>query len=68
MPALKESVDEIASSIDENGICNVSVLVDALKGIGTYGGRQLETDWETPTKRLCDITFRALLILYYSQR
>ncbi len=68
VPALKETVGEIACSIDENGICNIPVLEDALKGIGTYGGQQLETDWRKPKKRLCDITFRALLILFYSQR
>ena len=68
IPALKEVVDEVACSFDEKGVSNIPVLEDTLKGIGTYGGQQLETDWKTPTKRLCDITFRALLILYYSQR
>lgn len=68
VPALKEAVGEIAGSVDEKGVCNIPVLKAALKGIGTYGGQQLETDWKTPIKRLCDITFRALLILYYSQR
>ena len=58
----------IACSIEENGISNIPILEDALKGIGTYGGQQLETDWRKPKKRLCDITFRALLILFYSQR
>ncbi len=68
VPALNEAVNEIAASMDEKGICRIPVLEDALKGIGTYSGQQLETDWKTPTKRLCDITFRALLILYYSQK
>lgn len=67
IPALKEAVNEIAGSIDKSGICSIPVLEGALKGIGTYGGQQLETDWKTPTKKSCDITFRALLILYYSQ-
>lgn len=68
IPVLKEAVEEIASSIDVTGICKTPVLEDVLKGIGVYGGQQLETDWKTPTKRLCDITFRALLILYYYQK
>ncbi len=68
LSVLQEAVDEIACSIDEHGICNIPALEDTLKGIGTYGGQQLETDWKTPIKKLCDITFRALLILYYSQR
>lgn len=45
-----------------------TVLEDALKGFGAYGGQLLEVDWKTPTKKICDITFRALLILYYSQK
>lgn len=68
VPALNEAVHEIAASMDEKGICRIPVLEDTLKGIGTYGGQQLEVDWKTPTKRLCDITFRALLILFYSQK
>lgn len=66
--ALKDAVSEFARSIDENGICNMPVLEDTLKNIGIYGGQQLEVDWRTPTKKLCDITFRTLLILYYSKR
>lgn len=67
VPALEDAVREIARSIDENGICNMPVLEDTLKNIGIYGGQQLEVDWRTPTKKLCDITFRALLILYYAK-
>lgn len=68
IPQLKQAVDEIADSVDENGIFNTPVLEDALKGFGAYGGQQLEVDWKTPTKKICDITFRTLLILYYSQK
>lgn len=68
IPALKAAVNEIADSIDKNGICNIPVLEETLRGIGTYGGQQLETDWKTPAKRLSDITFRTLLILYYSRK
>ena len=32
----------IVGSIEEIGICNIPILEDALKGIGTYGGQQLE--------------------------
>lgn len=68
VPALQDAVDEIANAIDENGICTIAVLEDALKGIGTYGGQQLEVDWKTPVRKLCDITFRALLILHYASK
>lgn len=32
----------IACSIEENGISNIPILEDALKGIVTYGSQQLE--------------------------
>jgi len=66
IPVLQEAVEEISHSIDENGFCNIPVLEDALRGIGTYGGQQLEENWKTHTRKICDITFRALLILYYA--
>lgn len=66
VPVLKSAAEDIRDSFDENGICRIPFLEDTLRGISTYGGQQLETDWKTETKQLCDVTFRALLILYYS--
>ena len=66
IPELQAEVELLKNSIDENGICRATVDENQLKGIGTYSGQQLETDWKTDTRKLCDITFRALLILYYS--
>ncbi len=63
---LQAEIELLQNTIDENGICRANIDENQLKGIGTYGGQQLETDWKTATKRLCDITFRVLLILYYS--
>ena len=68
IPVLKEAVDELANAIDENGICRISVLEEVLKGIGTYGGQQLETDWKSPVRKLCDIGFRVLLILHHAKQ
>ena len=68
IPELQAEVELLKNSIDENGICRASVDENQLKGIGTYSGQQLETDWKTETKKLCDITFRALLILYYADK
>ena len=53
--------------MDENGICRATVDENQLKGISTYGGQQLEVDWKTETRKLCDITFRVLLILHYAK-
>ena len=67
IPALKSAIDEIVSSIDEEGVCSAPVLDDIFKGWGSYAGLQLEVDWKTKTRRRdCDITFGALLILHYA--
>lgn len=66
VPALKKEVDIIYESIDEQGICRASYDEKSLKGMGTYGGGQLEEDWRGRTRKLCDVTYRALLILYHS--
>jgi hypothetical protein len=66
VPALRTAVDEIADSIDEDGVCRIPVSDDIFLGWGPYAGLQLETDWKSKTRRNCDITFRALLIHYYA--
>lgn len=63
---LQDEVELLANAIDENGICRASVDENQLRGISTYGGQQLEVDWKTETKKLCDITFRASLIIHYA--
>lgn len=67
IPELQSEVELLANSIDETGVCRASVDENQLKGISTYGGQQLEVDWKTETKKYCDITFRALLIMHYSE-
>ena len=34
---------------------------------GTYTGLALEKDWKTQGRRICDLSFRSLLILHYSE-
>ena len=65
IPALREAADDIAGSVDDEGICRAPVL--ETKGWGPYCGSMLEVDRKSETRKLCDITFRALLILHYSQ-
>ena len=67
IPELQAEVELLANAIDKNGICRASVDENQLRGISTYGGQQLEVDWKTETKKYCDITFRALLIMHYSE-
>jgi hypothetical protein len=67
VPALQKAVNEIMDYVDDNGICHIPVKYnDLFKGWGPYGGLQLEVDWRSKTRRACDITFRALLILHYA--
>ena len=64
---LQKEIELLLSFVNDEGICMAPIAENQLKGFSTYGGQQLEIDWKTQTRRFCDITFRALLILHYSQ-
>lgn len=66
LPELREEVEFIRQSIDENGVCNAPFYKNEFRGWGPYSGLQLETDWRTAKRRICDVTFRALLVLHYA--
>ena len=67
LAAVRNEVEAIGNSIDEEGICRISADEDVIRGISTYSGLQIEKDWKSEIRKLCDITFRALLILHYSE-
>lgn len=67
IPLLKEEVDFILNNINNDGVCEINVYEDEFKGWGPYAGLRLESDWKSKANRVCDITFRALLILCYSE-
>ena len=67
VPILNKIVNEITESIDGDGVCRLSMVADdVFKNWNKFGGLQLEVDWKSKTRKACDITFRALLILHYS--
>ena len=67
IPAMQKAVDEIINYVDDDGACRLPIkYADLFKGWGPYGGLQLEIDWKSKTRKACDVTFRALLILHYS--
>lgn len=68
IPTLQEAVNDIVSSIDDNGVCRIPIIDGVFKGWGPYAGLQLEVDWKSKLRRDCDVTFRALLILHYSEQ
>ena len=68
-PVFKWAMEAFASiplmrAVDDEGICHAPTL--ELKEWGPYCGFRLETDWRSRTRKACDITFRALLILHYA--
>lgn len=65
---LKDQVDFLASNLKENdGVFKKRLNHYYFTKWGTYTGLALEKDWRTEKRRMCDLTFRSLLILYYSQ-
>ncbi|MDD2268090.1 MAG: hypothetical protein PHY15_00910 [Eubacteriales bacterium] len=64
IPALRQIVDDIIGSVDDEGVCRAPTL--ELEGWGPYCGSQLEVDWKSEIRKSCDITFRALLIEHYA--
>ena len=64
---LQDEIDTIRDSVNADGICEANVNEDQIKGFSTYSGLQLEVDWKSPIRRHCDIIFRALQILHYSE-
>ena len=69
VPALNKIVNEIADSIDNDGVCRLPYVAEDLfrSKSGKYYGLQLEVDWKTKMRKACDVTFRALLILHYGE-
>jgi hypothetical protein len=67
IPALNKIVGEIADSIDDGGVCRLPMVAESVfKNWNQFGGLQLEVDWRSKTRRDCDVTFRALLIVHYA--
>lgn len=64
---LQNQVSIMKESINSDGICKAKINDKAFKGWGPYGGLQLEVDWKSKVRKDCDVTFRALMILYHSR-
>ena len=65
---LQHEIDYIISHIQSNGVCLLNIAnKQGFKSWGPYSGGTLEVDWRTNIRRVCDVTFRALLILHHSK-
>lgn len=65
---LKEQVNFLANVLIENeGVFDKKLAHYYFTKWGTYIGLALEKDWKSKKRRICDLTFRSLLILYHSE-
>ena len=64
--SFNNEVARLYEALDSDGICRAEVDEEQLRGVSTYSGQQLEVDWKSETRRLCDVTFRAALCIYYA--
>ncbi|SCG84315.1 hypothetical protein DW1_2755 [Proteiniborus sp. DW1] len=65
---LKEQVNFLSNLLIENeGVFDKKLSHYYFTKWGTYIGLALEKDWKSRKRRICDLTFRSLLILYYSE-
>ena len=66
LPELRSEVEYIAEHIGSDGVCDIPFYENEFRNWGPYSGLQLETDWRSGTRRLSDLTFRAMMILFFS--
>lgn len=65
---LKEQVYYLLNLLDKNeGLFNKRLSHYYFNKWGTYTGLALEKDWKSQGRRICDLSFRSLLILHYSE-
>ena len=65
---LKAQVDFLVKTLDENdGLFSKRLNHFSFNKWSAYSGLVLEKDWRTDKSRICDLTFRSLLILHYSK-
>lgn len=65
---LKQQIHFLTESLRENnGIFKKRLSHYYFTKWGPYTGLALEKDWRSEKRRICDLTFRGLLILHYSQ-
>ena len=66
VPLLKNQYKYMLSLIDENLNFNIGANKFTNKDWSPYFGFALEEDWKNSTRKQCDLLFRVLLIMHYS--
>jgi len=62
VPSVRQLVDRLAGML-EDGLFGRKLNHPSFQKWGVYAGLALERDWRAPSRRIADLTFRALLIL-----
>ncbi|MBS4535721.1 hypothetical protein GOQ29_08845 [Clostridium sp. D2Q-14] len=69
IPHLNLQLDYLKNMINEqNNIFHKKQSHYYFKKWGTYTGLVLEKDWRTKNRYLCDLIFRSIIIMYYSEK
>lgn len=67
VPELGDQVRQLQSLLDAgDGRFDRRIEHPFFREWGAYTGLMLEADWRSPTRRICDLTFRSLLILHHA--
>lgn len=65
---LLDEMSLLKETINDEGVCQTYIDEPFFKNWGPYSGLKLEENWHKETKKQCDITFRALLIMNYAEK
>jgi hypothetical protein len=67
VPELQDQVGQLQDILDAGGgRFDRRIEHPFFRDWGAYTGLMLEADWRSPTRRICDLTFRSLLILHHA--
>jgi len=66
--ALQNEYESLLTLIDDNPDLNINFNLHKNEtSWGPYGGIALETDWKSEIRKKCDLLFRILLIIHYTE-
>ena len=66
LPELRFEAEYIVDHSGSDGVCDIPFYEKRIPQLGPYSGMQLATDWRAGMRRLSDLTFRAMMILFFS--
>ena len=67
LPALQRQVADLQGRLDAQGAFTQELAHPYFAKWGSYTGLRLEQNWRASGRRVCDLTFRSMLILHYAE-